>query len=372
MRVAIVYDYLNQLGGGERVLEVVGEMFPHSPIYSIFYDQERTQGRFAGRKIYTSFLDFPLARRHHHWFIGLMPLAAWSLNLDDQYDLIISIGAGYAKGIRYKKPTKHLHYCLSPLRYAWEMEYLAMKLQIPNSKLQINYKFQFLKLISYFHRWWDYRAAQKPDLILADSKFIAGKIKKYYGREAEVLYPSAPLKYLYDRKVTLVEDYFLAVGRLLDYKRFDLVIEAFNQLGWSLKIVGIGPDYRRLRQLARSPQIEFLGFVPDEKLSQLYAGARALIFPQAEDYGLVAMEAITCGCPVIAYAAGGALETVQEGKTGMFFQEQSASAIVAALWKFSARGRSAFGEKDLKPLPLHDFKDKLQSHILSLINGNRN
>src|SRR3989344_3087006 len=300
MRVALVHDYLNQYGGGERVLETLMEIFPEAPVYTLLYDRARTGGRFEGRVAGTSFLDFPLARRHHRVFIPLMPLAARSINLGDKYDLIISDTAGFAKGIRYAPGVKHLSYIHTPLRYAWEQkEYLT---GVMSHELRVMSK----PILNYLKRW-DYLAGQRPDTLIANSVFIADKVKKYYGREARVVYPPVDTAVFY-REVPSskfqVPSYYLAVGRLLHYKRFDLIIGAFAKLGLPLKIVGNGPEFQNLKfkiENLKLANVELIPFVSDEELRKLYNGARALIFPQVEDFGLVAAEAQACGTPVIAY-----------------------------------------------------------------------
>ena len=333
MKIAIVHDYLNQYGGAERVLECLLEMFPEADVYTLFFDRQVGGGRFAGYKIKTSWLDWPIVWRRHRFFIPLMPLAAQSLNLGDKYDLIISATAGYAKGIRYdSQTTRHVCYCYTPLRYAWEDGYLG-KWQIANSKW-------LLKPILNYLRAWDYKMVQRPDKIIAISNHIAGKIKKYYDREAVVIYPPLDTTKFYEVELrknpyeVRLRKYFLAVGRLIHYKNFDLIVRAFNILQKPLKIVGVGPELARLKKIA-GPNIEFLSFVPsDDELRKLYNGAQAFIFASAEDFGLVMAEAQACGTPVIALAAGGALEIVKEGETGIFFHEPTKESLVAAVYKF--------------------------------------
>ncbi|MEK9183475.1 MAG: glycosyltransferase [Patescibacteria group bacterium] len=367
MRIALSYDYLNQYGGGERVLEVFCNIFPDAPIYTILYDEEKTGGRFAGRKIYTSFLDFKLTAGNHRFFIPLMPLAAQSLNLENKYDLVISATAGYGKGIRYSASTKHLCYCYTPLRYAWEPSLANFQLPIFNYQLT---NFLIKKPLLNYLRSWDFRAAQKPDIILADSQFIADKIKNYYKRTAEVLYPPLDEKKFFFSPISKKKNYFLAAGRLAHYKKFNLIIEAFNQLKWPLKIVGNGPEYGNLKRLIRSPNIEMLNFVPDEKLRQMYADARAFIFPQIEDFGLVVIEAQACGTPVIALAKGGALETVEEGKTGLFFQHQTVDGLKDALMRFAqieAKFDELYIANRAKRFSLQNFSNRIQSLVLCML-----
>ncbi len=326
MKVAIVHDYLNQYGGMERVLESFLQIFPDADLYALFYDEKGTAGRFANHAAQTSFLNrLSFVKKNHRFFIPLMPSAAASINLGGRYDLLISNTAGYAKGVRYDAAkTLHVSYVHTPLRYAWEKE----------NYLDTHRYFRFgaFKAVSRpflnYLRRWDFAAAQKPDLMLTNSEYIRSKIEKYYNRSAVVVHPPVDdEKFFYDPSLKR-GDYFLAAGRLMHYKRFDLVIEAFNELHLPLKIVGRGPELANLKKLAKSPAINFLPFMEnDDDLRRIYGAARAFVFPQVEDYGMVAAEAIACGTPVVAYRAGGAAEIVKEGISGTFFGEQSARLL---------------------------------------------
>ena len=327
MKIALVHDYLNQYGGAERVLQEFLKIFPDAHLYTIFYSHKQLNGLFAPYIKKTSFLDFELARSRHRFFIPLMPAAVKNLKLKEAYDLVISGTAGFGKGID-ANGAFHLSYCHTPLRYAWEAD---SYFENPFFKFISKPAFRYL-------RHWDFKAAQASNLILANSSFIAGKIKLYYKRDAEVVYPPVDQKKFYrDRnfKPRNAGPYYLAVGRLLRYKKFDLAIEAFSKLGLRLKIVGQGPEEKRLKALAAGfPNIEFLSFVSDEELRKLYQGAAALIFPQVEDFGLTAAEAQACGAPVVAFAAGGALEIVKDGITGVLFNEPTAAGLISAVERF--------------------------------------
>ncbi len=340
MKVALVHDYLNQVGGGERVLDELIKLFPEAPIYTLLYDEEKTLGRYKGKVKKTSFLDFSFARNHHRLFIPLMPLAARSLNLGSEYDLIISDSAGFGKGIRYdKKTTKHLCYVHTPLRYAWETsQYFG------RSVIGRLFTVVFWPAFWYVRRF-DFKAGQQPDVLIANSNYIAAKIKKYYNRTAEVVCPPVDTKKFFPDpsdvpRSTLhdTQDYYLAAGRLLHYKRFDLIIEAFAELKLPLKIVGTGQEFAALyalRSTLHADNIEFLGYVRDDsELRALYQHAKAFIMPNEEDFGLVMAEAQACGAPVIAYGAGGALEIVEEGKTGVSFNEQTPTSLINAVKHF--------------------------------------
>ncbi len=328
MRVALVHDYLNQIGGAERVLKVLTEMFPKAPIYTLLYDKKKMRGMFADRDIKTSFLDFQFVRNHHRLFIPFMSHAIRTMHLGGNFDLVISDSAGFAKGIPHDKNTKHISYCHTPLRYVWETDtYFGKGLR------HGTFKSVFKPLFSYVKKF-DYRFAQYPDVLLANSQFIADKVKEYYRRDAQVLYPPVDTKFFsYDARVAR-GDYFLAVGRFLPYKKFDLIIDAFNANGLPLLIVGAGREEAALKKRATSKQIHFLSFQDDEKLRDVYRAAKGLIFPHVEDFGLVAAEAQACGAPVIALNAGGAKEIVQDGVSGVLFDNQSVEGLQAALVRF--------------------------------------
>jgi glycosyltransferase involved in cell wall biosynthesis len=370
MKIALIHDYLNQYGGAERVLEALMEIFPEAPVYTLFYDKEKTLGRFEGRIKKTSFLDFPLVSKNHRFFIPLMPAAANFLQLDSEYDLIISSSAGFGKGISIipnfqfpiPKLPRHIAYIHTPLRYAWEPHYINLKFKNQKSKLRNI----FLNPILSYLKHWDYRAGQKPDVLIANSNYIAGKIKDYYGREAEVVYPPVDTTRFFYEKKSGIPNYYLAVGRMLPYKRFDLVIDAFAKLSLPLKIVGSGPEEKKLKAKSsklKADNIEFLLFVDDDELRRLYSGAKALIFPQIEDFGLVAAEAQACGCPVIAFGEGGAREIVKDGITGVLFHNQTADALAGAVKKFQTL---SFDKKVIQKSAQRFSKENFKKRILAL------
>ena len=327
MKVALVHDYLNQFGGAERVLIALARMFPGAPIYTLFYEPAALDARLRGREIKTSFLDHPFIRRRHRLFIPFFAKAAESINLGDRYDLIISDSAGWAKGITYKS-GKHIAYLHSPLRYAWEpQEWLGSLFPKPLVKLAYP--------ITRYLRHWDKIASGRPDVILANSAHTAQKIRRFYGREAKVLHPPIDNEMFYPDLNPGKENYFVAFGRLIHYKRFDLVVRAFNKLGLPLKIIGSGPEETKIKKLVKSKEIEMIPEIKDEDLlRRTISDSQALIFPQAEDFGLAAAESLACGTPVIAYAAGGALEMIEDGVNGVFFNEQSEESLTRAVKRF--------------------------------------
>ena len=329
MKIAILHDYLNQFGGAERVLKIITEIFPDADIFTLLYNKERTSYLFEGKNIKTSFLNSSFIQKHHRFFIPLMPVACHFLKSTQNYDLIISSTAGYSKGFNILGKY-HISYCHSPLRYAWEIDYLKNLYAAPNlfSNL-IGYK--IAKLL----KKWDREQSKKVNIFIANSNFTAQRIKSYYQKNSVVINPPVNTRVFYYQPQKNKEIYYLMVGRLLYYKNFDLGIKAFLHLPYKLKIVGRGPEEKKLKKLAQDAKnIEFISNASDTELRRLYNGAQALIFPQIEDFGLVAAEAQSCGTPVIAYTKGGINDIVIPQKTGLFFFEQTAEAIIKAVKDF--------------------------------------
>lgn len=358
MRVAIVHDYLNQYGGGERVLEALCGLFPRAPIYTLIYDEKATRGAFKGKEIHTSFLQrIPFTRKYHRIFPLLMPLAVEQFDLS-YFDLVISNSASFAKGVITEPHTRHISYCMTPTRFLWAGSHKFIE--------DTQYIQPVKKLIPLFNsylRAWDQAAVGRVDRFIANSEHIKKRIKKYYRRDSQVIYP--PVK---TKKFTIqnaVGDYFLMVGRLVPYKRFDLVVKAFNKLGYPLKIVGEGAEKKNLKRMA-GPNIRFTGGISDEEMVKHYSGAKAVIFPQVEDFGIVAVEAMSAGRPVIAYRAGGALETVEDGKTGVFFDEQTEEAVIDAVSRFKPKD---FDPTHIRSRSLRFDEDVFKDNFLMAINN---
>jgi glycosyltransferase involved in cell wall biosynthesis len=331
MRVALVHDYLIQFGGAERVLEDVVKIFPHAPVYTLLYDAGATLRRFERCRIKTSFLQrIPLARSRHRFFPFLMPLAAEQFDLS-AYDLVISISHSFGKGVLTRPGAVHICYCLTPLRYVWDDSVRYVREFTRASPLRA-----IVPLFLSYLRVWDTLAATRVDYYIAISRYVADRIAKYYKQSAALVYPPVDVHRFRPRLPRRWKwsfppgSYFLVVSRMLPYKRVDLAIQACNKLGLPLVIAGTGPDEKRLRKMA-GKTVRFLGFVSDAKLPGLYAGARAFIFPQEEDFGITPLEAAAAGVPVVAFRGGGALESIVEGRTGVFFEEQTTESLVDAL-----------------------------------------
>jgi glycosyltransferase involved in cell wall biosynthesis len=328
MQIALVHDWLNQLGGAEAVLETLVDMFPRAPIYTSIYWRQGMPPFYQGWDIHTSWLDrAPGIHRHHQPYLPLYPPAWTSINLN-RFDLILSNKSGFCHGVRtsprrQSKPRPlHICYCLAPTRYVWNFEdYIAQE------GLGQLATYALKPLIGLLRRW-DYAAAQRVDHFIAISHEIQDRIKRYYNRESIVIHPPVDIRHYAPQKNP--GDYYLIVSRLIPYKRIDLAIEAFNQLGLPLVIGGDGRDRARLQKLAR-PNIKFLGRVLEADLPDLVARCRAFIFPGHEDFGLAPVEAQAAGRPVIAFGAGGALDTVIDGQTGVLFQPQTAEALAEAV-----------------------------------------
>ena len=323
MKPVLVHEYLNQYGGAERVLQVFSSMLPNAPIYTTLYDERLTGGVFKSEVVRTSFIQrLPGARRWHHLYAPLMPLAVEQFDLR-AFDTIVSVSASFAKGVITHPGMRHICYCLTPPRFLWDdSQRFARRFTYP-----LPVGFLSPLLLSYL-RVWDQQAATRVDEWVAISEFVRRRIQKYYSRESIVIHPPVNVA-----KFPLADapgTFWLMVGRLVAYKNFDLAVETFNRLGWPLKIVGTGVEERRLKHIAKG-NIEFLGQVSDEHLSELYRRSFGLVFPQEEDFGIVPLEAMASGRPVVALRGGGALETVIDRITGVFFDEATPEALTDAL-----------------------------------------
>ena len=333
MKVAIVHDYLNQLGGAERVVGVLHQLFPQAPVFTSIVDRNRLWPSLVDADIRTSWMQsLPGLQRHFKKYLPFYPIAMESFDLQE-YDLVISSSSAFAKGVRTRKDAIHFCYCHTPMRFVWDYDRYVEREQFG----QITRT--FLPMLIDRLKAWDLRTAGNPTRYIANSSVVADRIRRYYGKEPTIIFPPVEI----DRFSFAASkgDYFLLVSRLNPYKRIDLAIEAFNDLGLPLRIVGDGPDRPILERMAK-PNIQFLGRRPDEEVARFYAECRGFVFPGEEDFGITPLEANAAGSPVIAYQAGGALDTVVDEESGIFFKEQT----VAALKQAVLRCDSHFWDRD--------------------------
>lgn len=330
MKLALVHDWLNQIGGAEDVLATLVDLYPQHPIYTSIYAPEIMPAFYHEWDIRTLWLDkLPAIYQHHQPYLPLYPIA-WN-NLDlSAYDVILSNKSGFCHGLHFDPSSSiHVCYCLAPTRYVWQLDaYVAREGFSKPLEMVLRPIVEGLKR-------WDYAAAQRVTHFIAISSEIQERIQHYYGRDAAIIYPPVATERFQPVPADDVEDYFLIVSRLIPYKRIDLAVRAATQLNLPLKIGGKGRDLERLQALA-GPTVEFLGYVPDEDLPQLMAKAKAFLFPGLEDFGITPVQAQAAGRPVIAYKGGGALDTVVEGITGEYFTEQTAESLAEALASFDA------------------------------------
>ena len=356
MRIALVHDYLVQNGGAEKVLEAFCELFPDAPIYTLVYSKKLMHGSFEGKTIKTSFLQkMPLATIRHRIFPQFMPFAIEQFDFSD-YDLVLSDSSSFAKGIITGPQTLHICYMHTPMRFAWD------------DCQKYNQDFYFPKIIKKivpfamnYIRMWDKVSADRPDKIIANSNFVAKRIKKYYRRNSLVINPPVNIsKFSISHQKN---NYFLSAGRLMAYKRFDIVIQAFNELGIPLKIIGRGPEMKRLKKMAKS-NIEFLGRVNDEELAKYFSQCQAFIFPQEEDFGIMAIEVMASGTPLIAYRGGDIPEHMEDGKTGIFFERQTPQDIIQAIKNFkNSNYDSEYIKNHVLKFDKRVFKAKIKEYI---------
>ena len=328
LKTALIHDWLVGFAGGEQVLLEMARLFPDAPIYTALYRQGSQPEALEQRTIQTSFLQsLPGAVKHYQALLPLMPLAFEAFDLRG-YDLVLSSSHACAKGVITGPNTLHVSYVHTPIRYAWDMmpEYFEQS-RWPRWKRALAHP------VLHYLRAWDQLNTQRIDHLLCNSRFVQRRIKKFYRREASVLYP--PVEVPMQLPPREPAEFFLYVGRLVPYKRVDLIVETFNRNDLPLKIAGTGPEWAYLKAQAR-PNIEFLGHVDQLALEGLYRQARALIFPPLEDFGIVPVEAQAFGCPVVAYGRGGALESVVPEETGIFFMEQTPESLQVALNRFES------------------------------------
>jgi glycosyltransferase involved in cell wall biosynthesis len=359
MKTAIVHYWLVNMRGGEKMLEALLELFPEADIYTHVYDPQAVSDTINSHKVYTSYIQkLPFAQKLYQKYMPLMPNALNGFDLQD-YDLVISSEAGPVKGVAPGVDAYHICYCHSPMRYLWDMyhEYFRDAGFITRF---------FMKRLIPRLRLWDITSANMVDRFITNSHYVAKRIKRYYNREAEVVYGPADIERFLpiERRP---EDFYLFFGQLVGYKRADIAIEACVQSGRKLIVAGSGASKKDIRRYKKSGLVQFLGRVSDEEIRSLFSRARALLFPGIEDLGLVPIEANAAGCPVIACRKGGVLDTVKENVTGLFFDEQSPASLIKAIERFEAsegifKDRDAFSAQ-VRQFSREAFKERVSRII---------
>lgn len=358
MKTAIVYDRVNKWGGAERVLLALHEIFPNAPLYTSVYDEGRASWAEVFPKVVPSFLQkIPGVNTKHEWLAPLMPIAFESFDFSG-FDLVISVTSESAKGIITKPGTLHVCYCLTPTRYLWSHYDEYFKGQ--------SFKVMTKPVVNYL-KGWDKIAAQRPDKYIAISTEVQKRIKKYYNHDSEIIFPPVDTEKFKIQDLRFKKkDYYLIVSRLVPYKKVNLAIEVFNQLGLPLVIVGKGSEEKKLKGIAKE-NIKFMGFVKDEDLPGIYTDARAFIYPQEEDFGITAVEAQASGVPVIAYRAGGVLDTVVEGVTGVFFKDKTRNSLIKAVKRFDVLIHRNIKREDCIKNAQKFSKERFKKEFLDLI-----
>lgn len=385
MKIAIVHDWLTGMRGGEKCLEVFCRLFPDADIYTLLHLPGKVSPEIESHPIYTSFLQkLPLIEKKYRHYLPLMPFAIEQFDLKG-YDLVLSSSHCVAKGIRTSKETRHICYCYTPMRYIWDQfdQYFSFRTG--------NYlTTAVMKTLAPLLRRWDVRSSRRVDQFIAISHHVQKRIKRYYGRESVVIYPPVNGEFYTPGKNEVKEDFFLIVSAFAPYKRVDLAVEAFNELGYPLVVIGEGQMGDSLRKEA-GPNIRFEGWLPDEEIRSFYARCRAFVFCGEEDFGITPLEAQAMGKPVIALGRGGVLETVIPDRetwkpetginvrktscpTGVFFYESTPAALVSAIRHFEEVEEiflPDFARKHALQFDLKVFSDRIQHFIEEQFHNHR-
>lgn len=359
LKVAIAHHWLVSMRGGEKVLEAIAELFPDANIYTLFYDPEGVSTFLSSRNIVPSLLNkIPASNRLYPDLLPLYPFAVRALDLSG-YDLIISSDASLIKGVRKGRGAVHICYCYSPPRYLWDMGDVYLQ----DSGVV---KKAMAKTLTPWLKRWDYRAAQDVDAFIAISDFVKKRVFDYYHRDSKVICPPVES---FEVESGDTGDYYLWLGQLVPYKRADLAVAAFTRAGKRLIMIGDGPERKKLEKLA-GPQVEFLGWVSEDRKKDYLRSCRALVFPGTEDFGIVPLEAQMAGRPVIAFGQGGALETVIEGVTGIFFNRQDPGPLMDAVTRFEDQ-EAGFKREAIRANALRfskeNFQQELKDHVRKLL-----
>ncbi len=362
MKVAVVHDWLTNYAGAETIVELMLEMFPQADIFTLVYDKKKMKGHFEGHKIYTSSLQkIPFASKIYTKLLKFMPKAFEEFDFTG-YDLVLCSSSSCAKGVIVPPYVPHVAYVHSPMRYAWDLYFDYKK----RSGFLTRF---FMKHWMHDIRLWDYVSSQRIDFIVANSNYIARRIKKFWNRESTVIYPPLNTKRFFPGTNESRSDYYVAFSRLVPYKRIDLAVDAIKGTGRKLFVIGSGSEKDALMEKAKGDKnIVFLGRASDEVLREKLQHCKAMLFCAEEDFGLAPVEAQSCGAPVIAFGKGGALETVEEGKTGLFFYEQTPESLREAIEKFEQLdSKGTFKREDIiakgRSFTEENFKNQLMEVI---------
>ncbi len=363
LKVAIVHDWLVTYGGAERVVKAMLEIFPHADIYTLVYDEEKIGHVFPKGKVNTTFIQkLPKATKLYTKLLPLMPKAFEELDLIG-YDIVLSSSSCCAKGVLTSHNTTHIAYIHSPMRYAWDLYYDYRNKSGYLTKL-------FMSLFMTKIRQWDVTSSVRIDKVLANSNYISKRIKKYWGRDAEVVYPPVEVGRL-ESNGKEPEDFYVAFSRFVPYKRIDLAVKACTELGKNLVVIGDGEQREYLKSIA-GDTITFTGRLSDEEVKDYLQRCKAMLFSAEEDFGIVPLEVQACGRPVIAYGKGGALETVVEGVTGTFFKEQTTESVKSQILKFE---KMIFNTDEIvkhaRNFAKERFKKEIKEIVLKEINYNK-
>lgn len=358
MKVAIVHYWLVTMRGGEKVLEALCEMFPQADIYTNVYNPAKISDTIKSHNVYTTKINkWPMAKKFYQKYMPFMPKALMELNLTD-YDLIISSESGPAKGVCPSPNAFHLCYCHTPMRYLWDMYHDYFRKSNPIVKF-------FMKKMIPGLRQWDVMSSNLVDHFIANSSFVEKRINRYYNRKADVVFPPCAIeKYINNERNP--KDFYLFFGQLVGYKRADLAIEACIKANKKIIVIGEGKS-KEAKKYIKSGLVTFTGRISDQKVAEYLSEAKALLFPGIEDFGIIPVEANAAGCPVLAYRKGGAIDSIKENETGLFFDEQTVDSLVECINKFEQiepqfNNRDVY-KKHVQQFSIENFKTKIQSIV---------
>lgn len=360
MNKALVHDWFCTIGGGEMVVKAINEIWHDFDIFSLVdsFDEDKRNEILKGKQVKTSFIqNLPTAKKNHRKFLQFYPTAIEQLEIS-KYELIISSSSAAAKGVLTNSNQLHICYCHSPARYAWDLYYHYLK----ESGLNKGIKGLYAKYVLHKFRLWDIISSNRVDYFIANSNYIAKRIKKVYNRDSTVIYPPIDVEFFNFHESK--ENFYLAASRMVPYKKIDLIVETFNTMpDKNLVVIGDGPDYKKIKNIAKS-NIEFKGFLPKIELKYYLQRAKGFIFAADEDFGMLPVEAQACGTPVIALGKGGLLETVIPNKTGVFFYEQTINSLVKGINDFD---KISFNHEEIRKHALNFSTDRFKREIKEFI-----